>query len=42
MNSSIYVHMHKINSDTLTAGIVKITLKEQLQGLFQVIMHFHL
>ena len=34
--------MHKIKLDTLTAGTVKIILKEQLKSLLQVTMHFHL
>ena len=34
--------MHKSKTGTLTAGTVRIILKEQLKGLLQVTIDFHL
>ena len=34
--------MHKIKPDTITERTFKNILKEQMKGLLQVIMHFHL
>ena len=33
--------MHKIKSGEVTAGAVKIILKEKLEGLLQVTIHFY-
>ena len=41
LRSSINFVMHKIKPGILTAGTVKVILKEQLKGLLQGTMHFH-